>query len=63
MIGSENGQEIWDRDEKRLNSLKEKHPVKVVWECEVKRELLIDPEMAEFFDNYEPIVSYITINP
>ena len=62
MIGNENGEEIWDRDAKRLKSLKEHHPVKVVWECEVKRELLFDTEMAEFFDNYEPIVSYLTLN-
>lgn len=51
--------EIWARDEERLSYLRRKHPVKVMWECEVNQELAENHEMHDFFENYEPVVSYI----
>ncbi|EFP06525.1 hypothetical protein CRE_08364 [Caenorhabditis remanei] len=55
MIGCESAKEIRLKDEKRLNALREFHPVKVVWECEVKKQLLRNPEMAAFFRDYEAV--------
>ena len=62
MIGCESAKEIRLKDEKRLNALREFHPVKVVWECEVKKQLLRNPEMAAFFRDYEAVVRFQCIH-
>ncbi|CAL2039315.1 unnamed protein product [Caenorhabditis brenneri] len=55
MIGNKSGSEIWKQDEERIKYLEARYPVKVVWECDVKKELLENSEMAEFFESYEPV--------
>ncbi|EFP11464.1 hypothetical protein CRE_20105 [Caenorhabditis remanei] len=55
MIGDMSAKEIWVRDKERLSYLRRKHPVKVVWECEVNQELAENHEMHDFFENYEPV--------
>ncbi|EFO85376.1 hypothetical protein CRE_26884 [Caenorhabditis remanei] len=55
MIGCESAKEIRLKDEERLSALREFHPVKVVWECEVKKKLQRNPEMAAFFQDYEAV--------
>ena len=56
VISGESARDIRARDEARFEDLKQIHPVKVVWECEVNQELLKDSEMAKFFEEYEPVV-------
>ena len=58
MIGNKSGSEIWKQDEERIKYLEARYPVKVVWECDVKKELLENSEMAEFFESYEPVVCF-----
>ncbi|PIC31048.1 hypothetical protein B9Z55_022088 [Caenorhabditis nigoni] len=55
MIGDKSAKEIRIRDAERIAELKKKHPVRVVWECEVLKALKENDEMSEFFDNYEPV--------
>ncbi|CAO4385894.1 unnamed protein product [Caenorhabditis nigoni] len=55
MIGEKSAKEIRKRDAERIAELEKKHPVRVVWECEVLKTLKEDSEMSEFFENYEPV--------
>ncbi|KAF1750693.1 hypothetical protein GCK72_017245 [Caenorhabditis remanei] len=55
VISGESARDIRARDEARFEDLKQIHPVKIVWECEVNQELLKDSEMAKFFEEYEPV--------
>ncbi|EGT57826.1 hypothetical protein CAEBREN_10859 [Caenorhabditis brenneri] len=55
VIEKQSAKEIWAKDEERMSYLKEKYPVKIVWECEVNEELRSNKEMTEFFNNYEPL--------
>ncbi|EGT35888.1 hypothetical protein CAEBREN_04170 [Caenorhabditis brenneri] len=55
IIEDENGEEIRERDNKRIAFLEQYHEVKVVWECDVNKELKSNAEMKHFFDTFEPV--------
>ena len=43
--------ELHEQTEERLRCLREKYEVVVIRECEIRRQLKNDEEMARFFDN------------
>ncbi|CAL2042901.1 unnamed protein product [Caenorhabditis brenneri] len=53
IIGDRMAKDIWERDNERIKKLEEFHPVRVIRECDVDRELKEVPGMAEFFENNE----------
>ncbi|CAO4382238.1 unnamed protein product [Caenorhabditis nigoni] len=55
MIGNKTAKDIREADAKRIAHLETLHDVKVVWECDVEQDRHTNPEMAEFFADYEPL--------
>ncbi|KAF1745905.1 hypothetical protein GCK72_022352 [Caenorhabditis remanei] len=55
LIGSKVAIDIRNSDAKRIEELEVSHDVKVVWECEVEKERRMNAEMANFFNDYEPL--------
>ncbi|PIC44706.1 hypothetical protein B9Z55_004983 [Caenorhabditis nigoni] len=55
LIGNKTAKDIREGDAKRIAFLETLHEVKVVWECDVENERRPNPEMAEFFADYEPL--------
>ncbi|KAF1760420.1 hypothetical protein GCK72_008669 [Caenorhabditis remanei] len=55
IIGGLTTEAIRKLDEERLQFLRERHEVKVVWECKVEKPRSKNPVMAKLFEEYEPI--------
>ncbi|KAF1768563.1 hypothetical protein GCK72_000375 [Caenorhabditis remanei] len=55
MIGNKVAIDIRKADANRIEELETHHDVKVVWECEVEKERRLNTEMANFFNDFEPL--------